>query len=73
MAILADNDLLGAAFWDQAPVIQRKVSQCSKTAGGAKAFAAFASVIKTALRQGKDVVEWLSGLFRGIDPQSNPT
>jgi transposase len=54
-------------------VIQRKVSQCSKTAGGAKAFAAFASVIKTAMRQGKDVVEWLSGLFRGIDPQSNPT
>ena len=54
-------------------VIQRKVSQCSKTAGGAKAFEAFASVIKTAMRQGKDVVEWLSGLFRGIDPQSNPT
>jgi hypothetical protein len=54
-------------------VIQRKVSQCSKTAGGAEAFAAFASVIKTAMRQGKDVVEWLSGLFRGIDPQSNPT
>jgi transposase len=54
-------------------VIQRKVSQCSKTTGGAKAFAAFASVIKTAMRQGKDVVEWLSGLFRGIDPQSNPT
>jgi transposase len=54
-------------------VIQRKVSQCSKTAGGAKAFAAFASVIKTAMRQGKDGVEWLSGLFRGIDPQSHPT
>jgi transposase len=54
-------------------VIQRKVSQCSKTAGGARAFEAFASVIKTAMRQGKDVVEWLSGLFRGIDPQSNPT
>ena len=54
-------------------VIQRKVSQCSKTAGGAKAFAAFASVIKTAMRQGKDVVEWLSAVFRGIDPQSNPT
>ena len=54
-------------------VMQRKVSQCSKTAGGAKAFAAFASVIKTAMRQGKDVVEWLSGLFRGIDPKSNPT
>lgn len=54
-------------------VIQRKVSQCSKTAGGAEAFAAFASVIKTAMRQGKDVVEWLSGLFRGIVPQSCPT
>jgi transposase len=53
-------------------VIQRKVSHCSKTAGGAEAFAAFASVIKTAMRQGKDVVEWLSALFRGIDPQSSP-
>jgi transposase len=54
-------------------VIQRKVSQCSKTAGGAEAFAAFASVIKTAMRQGQDVVERLSALFRGIDPQSSPT
>src|SRR3954451_25336865 len=54
-------------------VIQRKVSQCSKTAGGARAFEAFASVIKTAMRQGKDVVERLTGLFRGIDPQSTPT
>jgi transposase len=54
-------------------VIQRKVSQCSKTDGGAKAFAAFASVIKTAMRQGVDVLEWLSALFRGVDPQSAPT
>src|SRR3954466_9664946 len=54
-------------------VIQRKVSQCSKTAKGARAFEAFASVIKTAMRQGKDVVERLSGLFRGIDPQSAPS
>jgi transposase len=54
-------------------VIQRKVSQCSKTASGARAFEAFASVIKTAMRQGKDVVERLTGLFRGIDPQSHPT
>src|SRR4051794_9349268 len=54
-------------------VIQRKVSQCSKTAGGAEAFAAFASVIKTAMRQGLDVVEWLSALFRGIDPRTSPT
>ena len=37
---------------------------------GAEAFAAFASVIKTAMRQGKDVVEWLSALFRGIDPKA---
>jgi transposase len=54
-------------------VIQRKVSQCSKTAGGARAFEAFASVIKTAMRQGEDVVERLAGLFRGVDPQSVPT
>jgi transposase len=54
-------------------VIQRKVSQCSKTAGGAGAFEAFASVIKTAMRQGEDVVERLTELFRGIDPRSTPT
>jgi uncharacterized small protein (DUF1192 family) len=54
-------------------VIQRKVSQCSKTEVGAKAFAAFASVIKTAMRQGKDVVEWLSRIFRGEDPRAAPT
>src|SRR3954469_21092679 len=54
-------------------VIQRKVSQCSKTASGVRAFEAFASVIKTAMRQGKDVVERLTDIFRGIDPQSNPT
>jgi transposase len=54
-------------------VIQRKVSQCSKTAGGARAFEAFASVIKTTMRQGKDVVERLTELFRGIDPRSSPT
>src|SRR5512135_2883224 len=54
-------------------VIQRKVSQCSKTARGARAFEAFVSVIKTAMRQGQDVVERLTRLFRGIDPQSAPT
>jgi transposase len=54
-------------------VIQRKVSQCSKTAEGAHAFEVFASVIKTAMRQGQDVVERLTALFRGIDPQSAPT
>ena len=54
-------------------VIQRKVSQCSKTAGGAETFAAFASVIKTAMRRGKDVVEWLSALFRGVDLRGAPT
>jgi transposase len=54
-------------------VIQRKVSQCSKTSGGARAFEVFASVIKTAMRQGKDVVERLSALFRGVAPQSTPT
>jgi len=31
-------------------VIQRNVSQCSKTVGGAEAFATFASVIKTAMQ-----------------------
>ncbi len=47
-------------------VIQRKVSQCLKSAGGAEAFAAFASVIKTAMRQGKDVVEWLRACAKRV-------
>lgn len=54
-------------------VIQRKVSQCSKTKEGAEAFAAFASVIKTAMRRGKDVVEWLSAMVRGVDRRAAPT
>lgn len=54
-------------------VIQRKVWQCSKRDGGAKAFATFARVIKTAMRQGRDVVEWLSALVRGVAPQRAPT
>jgi transposase len=54
-------------------VIQRKVSQCSKSDAGARAFEAFASVIKTAMRQGQDVVERLTRLFRGLDPQSAPS
>src|SRR5512147_688558 len=54
-------------------VIRRKVSQCSKTAGGARAFEAFASVITTAMRQGEDVVERLTSIFRGIDPRRAPT
>ena len=54
-------------------VIQRKVSQCSKTAGGAEAFAAFASVIKTAMRQGKDVVERLADCSGVLTPKVSPT
>jgi hypothetical protein len=64
------NDISGRGF--RFAVIQRKVSRCSKTAGGAEAFAAFAGVIKTAMRQGVDVVEWLSALSRGIGPRSAP-
>lgn len=45
-------------------VIQRKVSQCSKNALGAEAFAAFTSVIRTVLKKGGDVVERLSQLFQ---------
>jgi hypothetical protein len=54
-------------------VIQRKVSQCSKTPRGARASEAFASVIKTTMRRGEDVVGRPSALFRGVAPQSAPT
>ena len=54
-------------------VIARKVSQCSKTDRGAEAFRAFCSVIRTAMKQGRDAVEWLCGLFRRPEPRASPT
>ena len=45
-------------------VIQRKVSQCSKTQSGANAFSAFASIIRTLLKRGEtSVVAGLMHLF----------
>ena len=45
-------------------VIQRKVSQCSKTQGGAEAFSAFSSTIRTMIKRGEtSVVAALSQLF----------
>ena len=48
-------------------VIARKVSHCSKTEGGADAFSAFTSVIRTLARKGGDqsVVDGLCGVFSG--------
>ncbi len=43
-------------------VIARKVSQCSKTQGGADAFAAFASVLRTAIQRGHSATEVLAQL-----------
>jgi transposase len=54
-------------------VIQRKVSQCSKTVAGAYAFAAFASVIRTTMKHGGDVVERLCALFKGDDAREAPS
>jgi transposase len=54
-------------------VIARKVSQCSKTDRGAEAFSAFCSVIRTAMKQGRDAVEWLCGLFRRSQPRASPS
>ena len=55
-------------------VIARKVSQCSKTWSGADAFAAFASVIQTLLKQStpSNVVEALADLFRLSSGQPDP-
>ena len=45
-------------------VIQRKVSQCSKTQDGAEAFSAFSSVIRTMLKRGQtSVVAGLRQIF----------
>ena len=48
-------------------VIARKVSHCSKTEGGADAFGAFTSVIRTLARQGggQSAVDGLCGVFSG--------
>ena len=45
-------------------VIARKVSQCSKTAGGADRFAAFASVCQTLRQRRVGLVDGLTALFR---------
>ena len=48
-------------------VIVRKVSHCSKNVGGADAFSAFTSVIRTLARNGGDhsLVNGLCGVFSG--------
>jgi hypothetical protein len=46
------------------PVIARKVSQCSKARGGAEAFAAFASVLRTTIQQGGCGTDRLAELRR---------
>ena len=48
-------------------VIARKVSHCSKNVGGADAFSAFTSVIRTLDRNGGDhsLVNGLCGVFSG--------
>ena len=48
-------------------VIARKVSHCSKNVGGADAFSAFTSVIRTLARNGGDhsLLNGLCGVFSG--------
>jgi transposase len=54
-------------------VIARKVSQCSKTDGGAKTFGAFCSVIRTAAKRGRDAVDWLCTVFRRAEARAAPS
>jgi hypothetical protein len=54
-------------------VIARKVSQCSQTEEGAKAFSAFTRVIRTAVQRGRDAVEWLCGVFRDAEARAAPS
>jgi transposase len=54
-------------------VIARKVSQCSKNAPGAHAFAAFTSVVRTLAKQGvASMVEGLYQLFRSAPLHTAP-
>ena len=56
-------------------VIARKVSHCSKTEGGADAFGAFTSVIRTLARNGggQSVVDGLCGVFSGAPVHARST
>jgi transposase len=54
-------------------VIARKVSHCSQTEGGARTFRAFSSVIRTAVKRGRDAVEWLCGVFRQTEARAAPS
>lgn len=49
-------------------VIIRKVSHCSKTDEAADAQAGFQSVIATLARRGRDVVEGVTHILRGLNP-----
>ena len=54
-------------------VIARKVSQCSKNAPGAHAFAAFTSVVRTLAQQGvASMVEGLYQIFRSAQAHAAP-
>ena len=56
-------------------VIARKVSHCSKTEGGADAFGAFTSVLRTLARKGggQSVVDGLCGVFSGAPVHARST
>ena len=56
-------------------VIARKVSHCSRTEGGADAFGAFTSVIRTLARKGggQSVVDGLCGVFSGAPVHARST
>jgi transposase len=62
----------GERAWRPA-VIARKVSHGSKTEGGARTFSAVSSVIRTAVNQGRDAVEWLCEVFRHTDARAAPS
>ena len=54
-------------------VIARKVSQCSKNAQGADAFAAFTSVLRTLARNAdQSLVEGISQVFRTAQVRASP-
>jgi hypothetical protein len=51
------------------PIIARKVSQCSKTWEGANSYAAFVTMIRTAVKQGaKSMLDGLYDLLRSAKP-----
>ena len=72
LAVLGSNNRAERAL--RGAVIARRCPHCSKTEGGADAFSAFTSVLRTLARQGGgQMVDGLCGVFSGAPVHARST